>query len=1777
MLEVAMFDRPSIDTIKSMSYVIKSNNGQVLYKYDFWQNCFIDNNSTCAYTLPLTRCPLSTAPNTIDTTMIDSAVAKESDVLRGYTDTYATNTLQDAWSQIVNGMTSLLSNTIPILQPYGYALDNLQTLLNAVPASALPTDIQQQIFSQASSTVKSVASLSGNLLTLWSKIKPGSMSNIDTSVKPDISSLLDSFNANQNTQFATLMLLLNNANYTPANTVYLLPLLQSMLEMYNSYSVSTMIFNMIGLEMINLIDFSQNALTTNYQVGLQGLLTKINGDWTSISSNIKQKHSFDVQAMLGLPSAKQDPYFGHYLYSQRISDSMSKINLNQPVQQSLNHPDYGFLRYIDNLKSKTLHDFTWPRGVTGVPSSDGSNIYPTLDPAASFKGSTSLVQIVDSNDSLSLGVARMMDLAPNTTILYAPGAHLFTLFAGKDRQAVSAASTNCSQPCAFPQGCNYDPNGAFDPVCMNCPPNKYLVSGTCGLCQNAPPYSTYRANEYSDNYCPFTCKAGFGRDGISYAGVNCVTCNIGYFSNGIIDGCFPCTFPSRCRTAGNGPDSGCDFLNSAESDSCLVGTMYNLILVDSTTLNPLLSLPTVYLNTQRTIQMWQTLTNLPTKSVFYSLFGVHNSFKVGLMYDAQSETFRPVIMGPDFKGTPLYDSESYQKIVPGVPFHLAIVVTSTMLTFYRDAVPLKVLPYSNSLLPNAWTTNATYLHLGGPVGHRLNITQTEVKIINSALTSVELGWSLTDRNIRYASNPAAKETICGGQAVRCNTDVGFVFSNSTCSCQCPLGSERVGDRCLERCPAGAIRQPDLTCGCANGDTLAFSGDTVTVSVLNVYPDNSAKSGGIKGLTITASNGQPILPTSCVASSFDRNDCTALYDGDNSTYWVSAPNTGGGTVTFTLPPNVSISQITVIPLNTSQTARDVQILIGQQVVDSYTIKEYGQTPYYTTRALATAPRGGSPDQYLRCTPCLTNSTIKDNPTSPDYNYAPTSTNGVCGCNDNNKYLDGQGCYGPLPTPTLSVVGKTAIGTQIYAVSNFANVANTPGYKIIQTNDGTTPNGNSTVLDQTHPFTSNDIANVVYTLIARAPGRLDSVIGQYVIYYQGFISCIITPANRGPYNETATTYVKCTANPQFGNSASLIGYWTIDGSTPTVYSDRYNEQYGIQLVADPYIGINIFQVKILFMMSGYFDFTDSANFTVNAKVRPPTIVPSDTKEVNQVSPRFEEPVQATDANGVPQHFIDYTIYWRLIYSGDFNTTTIPLTKATGTRYDPAVPFIVTCPIPTDSCLVRLQAIGCLGDLCSETVTVGYHLKFNASALKPAITYDYKSGMTTVTIDSRTTITVGLKTMYVMVYTKLRANISCSSDVVDWLSPTQYHSPFPITNQGFYKIYARNYLGSVAGEIDCVLIEQTVQIDPPIILASDLIYADPDGEVRIHIVGNNTYIVHAANIMVSLNSGIANNYTSSSLSSGWLTLQLAPGIQSQSFIVSAIDNTPGYIPSEATTMTITVRRVCSDPEFYPSTVNHLANVTMTGSCQMGCVLYCTFDGSQPGSANSEPCLQGKLLTTRDGEDTSTYVVLAGCFHSVMGDSNIKSQTYVIESKDRPGQGVVSPSLVLNNQNGTVTITCPSNDPQREKIDPFYTVKDRETGAIIPIDNQQAGQYGQQYKYGAPFQIDGHIGEMGVTVVCSVVSSPHQYQVYQSSVSTTYIKVIDKCDGVYNAGQNGTVTETTIITLYTHGGSLDNIHWWVSPTPCNGQSLPSNSTLYSGPFPLSSTGYLCAVQGDL
>ncbi|EGG22820.1 cell fusion related protein [Cavenderia fasciculata] len=1071
--------------------------------------------------------------------------------------------------------------------------------------------------------------------------------------------------------------------------------------------------------------------------------------------------------------------------------------------------------------------------------------------------------------------------------------------------------------------------------------------------------------------------------------------------------------------------------------------------------------------------------------------------------------------------------------------------------------------------PSTFAT-ANYFYLGGKQEERANILIDEVRVHTRALDWSSLGYKQVDDLNKRSCLVSKMDVKCdSGKCMTCDTGKGFVSDKSACKCVCPIGKVNVGGRCVDPCPTGMIRRAgSLACGCGDGQFLVVGASYVTIASAviggsdptNYYPSNNLRTVGVQGVAFYDAKGVAVTPVSCTSSSQDTTSCAVLYDAQSSTYWTSAQGAGYAWVTFTLPPSSNkISTISIYPLTTSQTMKDVVVYVNGTsptspyfgaVVTRISIPLQSNSisvPIPITDFQSIASASQSPLTF--CQSCPTIMTFYDYVGQPQYLYSPSSnlprtSITQCMCNGNvdsrtsntlnnplwTFYPPRFGCAPPLPTPTLiasSGSNRLGINQPLSLVSNIQNqplpVIEEP-ITIRYTVNGDDPTLLSSIFPSTNTYTSSQIQTVNIKIRAyQGVNRIESAVSNQMFYFLGTITCTSQPLNATSYNASVTVFIQCVTLPSMDSSPAYWIFYTVDNSQPTGYSLRYNNNYGITLVPDPIVGINQVNIRVLANVSGFFEQYQQFQYTLTPKLPPPQFQPFGSNDFYNQVPITITPPYLDETATVPTYYSNYSIYYQLVANGVVQPPA--LTDTTGIIYTPSSLKYLTCPIPTSSCFIRIRSIGKKNDLISDIVEKYFKITFDIGYLKPIIENNYYKVQDVMEIKmDKNTDTQGVETRYVMVYNQvLDGDIDCSVSMVEQSDSTLYSGSFNLTLKGFYYIYARNFKVSgsanfaVGSNQTCKLVVYTVPIDPPIIDVEPINYVN-NGYLLLEIKPNNSKFEHIPSFKFQLNNGIAtpdNSFAMTPVGQTILNVTMSPQAMVQQFVLSVIDcPLDRFMCSDATTVSFTLIKTCQPPTYIPMAGNYIYNVSVGTVCTDGCVPRYESKGSLP-SINSTLFPSSGILLSMKSVDLyqSAYQFSTACFHTTLGASVPRGARYTIDRYRRPTPPIihlVNANTLLPNQ--TVTLTCSIQYTGETCSIHFSIFRYYEpTGqtldsAPIPIEPipSTAGQQGYAHQYQSAFhpstpQVVGKI----IIKAISVIQTTQLYDFTYSSEASFIVDV--------------------------------------------------------------------------
>ncbi|EFA78604.1 cell fusion related protein [Heterostelium album PN500] len=1709
--------------------------------------------------------------------------------------------ISNQYKEFINSFGYVLSSLSELkVLPSQSTIYSLTNAINSIDNSILSATNKQSIIQKSTTSINTVLSTFNDLSTVYLDCKSNTnIQSIQNGIVK-LQTLLNNINSNLDQQISLIDSYYKSCSSFP-DTLFITN--QILLETYNLVISSSLLENILANELILISNYQINNFDVTLNQEKNNQINTFISKATTISQQlvdlIRVFNGINVASLtdVSVSSIAQSSFTCHYQHASRSLNSWSKYALSGNNYAPLDLGDISYCRDMYNRKSKKFQELV----ISGNLSASKFNnlntelIYNYGSTTNNLLVTNSLTNISQlqqqqSNRWSSDWVLFLKGDAPDTyQSYYSQNSTVGPLLKSSLRSLFSADPICDRTNCPFPKCCfKYLDQPT---TCIDTPLSCFIVEtvAECMQCINGPSRCYYQNTDPRNKICPFVCLDGGYEKTLGpnvYVGADCVPCAIGSYnparSN---ETCKSCTMPASLT-----PTDYFGALNRSSSNNCLFGVKYSGIFVTKSDPSQLALISArSLLNTQRTVEFKFSLLSLPTSNVstIYSIAGVDKLIMFGLQYsNLQPGLFKPVIYNTTTSSI-LYQSMVSVPLALNVTYHMAYVISDTMVLFYLNRQKIFQTPYAPSFQGDIIGV-ANGLHfIGGPLFQRLNMTLDEYRVFLTQLTPLSLGYGRTDSMVKASCDPV-NEQLCNSQCVSCNSNAGFVLDNSTCTCSCPVGSEIVNGRCTSVCPAGSIRNSDITtCQCVSGEHLTWQSNYITLSSsflyktpLNSYPDNQLDVIGIRSVKFFNSKGDQIMPLSCLASSFDVYDCNALYDSLDNTYWTTSKSAGFGWVTFTMPTATTtttanlIERIDISPLNNNQTMKSITISFSQ----------VNPTPLSTSLPTNVIPLISNlilplnstiqiislnqhdptfAGDYIVCSTCPSVPIANDNDNSkqPTYRLPPKSTIpqsslNSCGCIGNFKFYPPlNGCMPPLPTPTASYPpGAYPIGTIVTFNSNvYANQSD--GLVIRFTTDGSDPT------DQSPDITSLDLTtlgNFNIRVASFQKDRLTSAILSGMYSFLGIINCTISPTPTTNFSLSVTIKLKCTATPMPPNSPSSWIFYSTDGSSVTTFSQIYNELIGIILVANPIYGINNITLNILSQISGYSDYRATFNYIVIPTLPPPVISPSTTNANNQVKIGIRSPF-----TGPSNYSMQYDIVQQGIVIGD-SSPSVYYSKE----------FTVQCLSSTGSCLVHIRARGNINDLYSTIIHQNYLISFNMINLSPVISskYDKQNDSMTVTIDKNTDIE-DVVTMYIIDYYPTRNGpIDCNSSRFIMDQGLPYTSDIQLNLKGYYYVYSRNMLGLSQSSIQvCKLVVYTAQIESPFILSDDTVFVD--GKLlRVVIAENNSTYPHQGRFYYKLNGGIVSSQDDATLLAypNVLTIPIDDRVI-QTMEISVIDCPDNYQCSVAATKSIKVVPRVPKPLLTPAgNTNYYGDTPVTATCPLGTPRYLQDSGSSVPTAQSD--IFPSPLTLFATFETQIYQLSVVCFHDILAPSQPTAASYTIEKYKRP----ITPIIIPNN--GVIiipkghTIQIQSETGQN---DIYFNVVDTYSRLPVILSNYPDPSTVDPnstypYHYSEPIKFKN----FGPVTVSAIIKSPTQqsYDKTDSSPAYSENKIKDYAPEVKNNPDEKRFYPTAKIVLYTEViNSQQVIHYALSKT-----ELLENQTIeykiYTEPFEIFQTTYIYA-----
>ncbi|EGC31689.1 hypothetical protein DICPUDRAFT_39573 [Dictyostelium purpureum] len=1772
---------PSIYTIYSNIYQIKNENisqGTLAYNEDL--NCYVFNSDlTCKVSLPISRCSDNDSPNVSDFNNYNNLIkkghsfknnlqfyysAKQSfhyyirSFLTQFSDIDQFNRIDNYWNNMVNKLDVLIKSIIELTQPS--TPKNIGSILSSVDSSILSSQFKAKIVDQTSFTINTILDSLNSLLEIVNDlllITPSasissSLSYIDQSIISNIQNNLKILNDYQN---LNLNIFFGSSQNFNQHISELFNSGQTLLEYYLEFTTTSNVIESIIQEVLVLNQVllqqssKQNLNSIIYNLDLQKFnFNKLKQQESNLSIVLKLiKSSTNIN---NNSNNNNNSFYCNYLIIESIIKSFNQIinpnnllEIQQLVFKSSTFGDIGYCRDLFQRSSKLTMDLTVFNQLSAVRELGDLVNQDILSYDFGFPNTKLITSNLFSSIIKDTGAAQFQKDGLVLNVSYPSSTGKPTPQAPPGPFPIVPQNPNFQ--CQYPS-CLWGNTGS---QCQDTPSNYfYFLEGQCDFCIDLPVNSeraflggvrTPDGRIGISPNCPYICtlKGQYKLGDADDYNKECIDAPIGYYSPAYNNTLYKCTIPSTYRLPNR-----LGFGSNGFSDSCTITPLYQMVFINSNYDTERNVLPSSILDRGKTIEMWLSIQNLPSEDSVLGLTGIHGSFEISFIYKHTTKTITPAITDSSSQAI-IFSDSSISIPVSNINtfFHFAVVIESNnILSFYINAKRMGKSIFSSSKI----NQSPGFQYIGAKQFHRMSFLIDEYHTFDQALSPSQLGYKVRSEMIASSCNAQINERLCNGSCVSCNLNFGLVLDITDCSCKCSdsANMEIVNGKCIQRCPPNSFRDSSLQCSCVDGEYKVLHANYVKISSIyqydsqeNYYSSNTDKKIGLKSVQIYNQKGEKIIPASCSSNSNDGNDCYGLFDDSASTYWCSAGFSGYGYVLFNLKTTEKISKISIEPLPNIFTMKTITISISK---DSNTFETTTDIFVLPTQANPTTIDFNlvSDDLTLfQCGQCPTTSSFKESESSIQYRYPPTSVyphNSIdtCGCFGRFSF-DSFACMPPLPSPGFTLAsGPYKTNTLVNIVYN---IQVTTGYSLRYTIDSSDPLETSTLFPIEQGIMFDNIETVVLKVRSFKKGRLTSDVASAVYYIQGLINCTLSPIGGDAkiYDVSVTVKINCETSPSFSSISSSWIFFTTDNSEPNIFSDKYNPKYGVTLQSNPTIGMNYITFKVLSQLEKYFSFTGEFLYKIQPTIPPPTFTPPNQLNfVNYVPLKILVPsIKDSESTSISTEtfYQNYIIFYDLIPQGETNPA--PLTKTSGIKYNLDEYITVECGYPSEGCLLHLRAIGCINEACSVITQKFFKVSFNMTELTPAIIPKYQREFKSylIKIQSNSNL-MDLETFYNF---KLLQSDATSDDSkllnqcqkemnIQFGEPViKYNLPFNISSnlKGYFcvcsknfKFYNNNLLSSLQV---CKLLVYTNQMDPPIFLQHGEYI---ESKLQLNIYEDIRNYKHTGLFRVEVNNG---NPTEESqlLNSNNIILNLSPSLSYQMFSISAIDCAKGFICSEPSNTSITLRATCPDPYVSTAPGIYYSNVTVYGYCDGGCTPVYEYLNSSlskdeeatPLNRNSPVLSSSLFLTSPTNEETIT-ILLMMCIDSLKANSKTLDFQYNVQKYYRPNKPTIIPgqSGILGSKN-LIEMKCSSLD-SRETCFILFTIRYADSISNVPLEidaipqNSNSNSMYYDYKYVKPFR-PNIVGRYYIVAI-TVISNPYlKYDYAYSTEASIEISIFD------------------------------------------------------------------------
>ncbi|KAN0021736.1 hypothetical protein ACTFIU_003880 [Dictyostelium citrinum] len=1680
------------------------------------------------------------------------------------------------WNEMIEQIKLIINNFINLSQ--SPIPKNIQSLLSPIDPLILSDLLKSKIIDQTSYSINTVLNSLNSLLNVLQilpnsspySISPRPSTAFNLSINSTLINILKELKQLNDYQLSCIDIFFGSTNQLEIQTPNLFEPGQTLLEYHLEFTTSSTLIELLVNELLllNNLSFKSNNIIEEYQNLNFNSLKSIESNLLLISNLIKSSSNLIVSSSGNSLSSTLNYFYCDFniinsiykSFNQIISppflNSFSSASFYYDLSKKITFEDIGFCRdLVKKIKSTTL-DLTILNQLSGtaqlvdVGNSGGTDIlmYDFGNKNnVRFITSSLFSNVVKSSDSLLFQqdgyvLNLIYPKSTNKPIIYPPPVITPPVVG-------TVSPTSCPYPT-----CRYN---EFSPCVNDVPVNFYYTyDGFCDVCRSIPEntiggYLLSNGKIGISPFCPYLCvlpkqyKLGTWDN---YNLQPCIDTPIGYYSplmNNTISECTIPTSPSIFTVNSNRLGFG----SNAATDSCLITPKYQLIFTNSDYNLPRNILPTDYLNRGTTIEMWLKIdiTNLPTIDSVVGITGIYQSWELSFIYTAINKTIVPAITNPSTQQIIFKDLTVPSMEIPVSFFHFAVIVeTNNIISFYVNGEKVGRTIFTTT----AFSGQSNYQYIGGSQFNRISFMIDEFKTYSRALSPNELGYRNTNDMIIASCNPQNGETLCKGSCVSsCLDSDGLSLNSTDCTCHCKDSSKEYVvngglNSCLPKCPANSFRNLNdpSQCDCIDGEFKILRTKQLKISSIyqydksdNYYSNNIDKKVGLLSVRLFNERGEQVKPISCSSSSSDGtgNTCNNLFDDNANSYWCTSGQTGFGYVLLNLPSTTKISRISITPLPNPTTMKDISISISTEssnfiefeiVITKSTLPlQVNQVDidYETVSPKSVAS--------FACIACPTMPTFKESQSSPSYIYPPTSLlprNQInsCGCFGRFSFDQSSfSCMPPLPAPTFTLPSGSYKTDTV--VNLIYDIQSTTGYTLRYTIDSSDPIETSTTFPISQGLTFTNIDTVELKVRSFKSGRLSSDVASSLYKFQGLINCTLTPSpyssNNGDtiiFDVKLNIIVDCKTTPSINSISSSWIYYSTDLSDPP--SNKYNPKYGVDLIAEPTIGMNNITFKVLSKLDQYFSFTGDFLYKIQPTIPPPIISPpNQINFTNSVPLKILIPsIEDTTSTSITTitYYKNYSIFYDLIDQGVTNPP--PLNSSSGIEYFQDDYLVIQCTTPEFGCLLHLRAIGCINQACSRITQKYFKLTFDFDQLLPTIKSKYQkdSNSYLITIQSNSLL-VGLKTLYQYTLLKSSSDLSvCQSSLdIQVSNGLEYLNPFNISSieKGYYCICSKNFKNFfnklLSSKQICKVLVYTYQMDPPIFLQYGEYISN---SLDFAIYPNNKNFQHIGAFKVEVGNGDATE-DSQPLNGTNLILKLSPSLSYQKFLISAIDCPKDFICSEPSTSEITLRDKCNDPYVSKPSGTYYKNVTIYGNCDNGCLPVIEFiNSSNQNDPATIPSPQSQLfpsslfLSSPNSEETVT-IFLMMCVNSFKANSNILDFIYTVGKYLRPNKPIINPDqggYIDNSKNQTITMSCTTLYPG-ESCSIFFSIKYSNSKSNVPllIDaiKQPTGST-YDYQYVSKFA-PNYVGVYYIVAIATVEKSTQPYDYLYSTETTVSITV--------------------------------------------------------------------------